>query len=69
MLEELKADKIAIGARRDRTDLKGLSQEGTMNAVIRFIGFTGVEKRPTEDTNKCASWDIDRLDWVGDGMC
>lgn len=66
MLEELKADKVAISARRDRMDLKALFQEGTTKAVLRFIETTGVGKKLTEDTNECDSWDIDRLDWGGE---
>lgn len=63
MLEELKADKVAISARRGRMDLKALFQEDTTKAVLRSIETTGVGKKLTEDTNECDSLDMDRLDW------
>lgn len=67
MLGELKADKITISERRDRTDLETLFGEEAMTAVLQFIETTEVGRKRTEGTDGCDSWDIDRLDYDGDG--
>jgi hypothetical protein len=62
MLRSLSADKLTISSRRDRTDLEVLFMEGTMAALLRFIGSTEVGNKSKDETNRYDLWDVDRLD-------
>jgi hypothetical protein len=66
MLRQLRAEKVFISERRDRTDLKTLFGDDATVEVLRYIDNTEAGKRPAKEENSDDSWDIERLDRSAD---
>jgi len=75
MLQRLSAKNVAITERRDWRDLETLFEQVATIDVLQYIESTEVGKKLPDGTDKCDSWDIERLDrngeecttWDGDG--
>jgi len=62
MPQRLSAKNVKITERRDRRDLEILfEQDATIN-IVQYIESTEVGKKLPDSTDKCDSWDIERLD-------
>jgi hypothetical protein len=66
MLQRLSAKNVAITERRDRRDLETLFEQVATVDVLQYIESTEVGKKLPDGTNKCDSWDIERLDRDGE---
>ena len=66
MLQRLKAKNVTITERRDRRDLETLFEQDATIDVLQYIESTEVGKKLPDGTNKCDSWDIERLDRDGE---
>ena len=66
MLQRLKAKNVTITERRDRRDLETLFEQVATIDVLQYIESTEVGKKLPDGTNKCDSWDIERLDRDGE---
>jgi hypothetical protein len=66
MLQRLSAKNVAITERRDRRDLETLFEQVATIDVLRYIESTEVGKKLLDGTDKCDSWDIERLDRNGE---
>jgi hypothetical protein len=66
MMRSLRAKNITVSELRGRTDLKILLEGNAMVDMLGFLTNTEVGKRPAPETNKCDSWDIERLNRSGD---
>jgi hypothetical protein len=62
MLQRLSAKNVAITERRDRRDSEALFEQVATIDVLQYIESTEVGKKLPDATNKCDSWDIERLD-------
>jgi hypothetical protein len=62
MLQRLRAKNVTITERRDRRDLETLFEQVATIEVLQYIESTEVGKKLPDGTNKCDSWDIERLD-------
>jgi hypothetical protein len=62
MLQRLRAKSVTITERRDRRDLETLFEQIATIDVLQYIESTEVGKKLPDGTNKCDSWDIERLD-------
>ena len=66
MLQILRAKNVTITERRDRRDLETLFKQVATIDVLQYIESTEVGKKLQDGTNKCDSWDIERLDRDGE---
>ena len=66
MLQRLKAKNVTITERRDRRDLETLFEQVATIDVLQYIESTEVGKKLLDGTNKCDSWNIERLDRDGE---
>jgi hypothetical protein len=66
MLQRLRAKNVRITERRDRKDLETMFKQVATIDVLRYIESTKVGKKLLDGTNKCDSWDIERLDRDGE---
>jgi len=55
-----------ITERRDRRDLETLFERVATIDVLQYIESTKVGKKLPDGTDKCDSWDIERLDRDGE---
>jgi ribonuclease HI len=62
MLQRLSARNVKITGRRDRRDLEILFEQDATIDVLQYIESTEVGKKLPDGTDKCDSWDIERLD-------
>jgi hypothetical protein len=62
MLQRLRAKNVTITERRDRRDLETLFEQVATIDVLQYIESTEVGEKLPDGTNKCDSWDIERLD-------
>ena len=62
MLQRLRAKNVTITERRDRRDLETLFKKIATIDVLQYIESAEVGKKLPGGTNKCDSWDIERLD-------
>jgi hypothetical protein len=62
MLRKLNTKRVTISARRDLEDLKTIFDENVTATVLRFVESTEVGTKPTDNSNRGDSWDIERLD-------
>jgi hypothetical protein len=62
MLQRLRAKDVTITERRDRRDLEILFEQVATIDVLQYIKSTEVGKKLPDGTDKCDSWDIERLD-------
>jgi hypothetical protein len=62
MLRQLRAKKVFISERRDRTDVETLFGYDATVEVLRYIDNTEAGKRLAKEGNSDDSWDIERLD-------
>jgi hypothetical protein len=75
MLQRLSAKNITNTEARDRRDFETLFEQVATVDVLQYIESTEVSKKLRDGTDKCDSWDIERLDrngeecttWDGDG--
>ena len=66
LLRGMRAEDIAISARRDQADLESLFRDVATRAVLQFIGNTEVGRPMTKEENRDDHWDIERLDQISD---
>jgi hypothetical protein len=66
MVRSLRAKDITVSELRGRIDLRILFEDNAMVDMLGLLTNTEVGKRPTPETNKCDSWNIERLDRSGD---
>jgi hypothetical protein len=66
LLRGMRAEDIAISARRDRADLESLFRDEATKEVLRFIGNTEVGRPMAKEENRDDYWDIERLDQRSD---
>ena len=66
MLQRLRAKNVTITERRDRIDLETLFEQDATIDVLQYIESTEVGKKRPDGTDKCDSWDIERLDRDGE---
>jgi hypothetical protein len=66
MLQRLRVKSVTITERRDRRDLETLFEQVATIDVLQYIESTEVGKKLPDGTNKCDSWDIERLDRDGE---
>jgi hypothetical protein len=62
MLQKLSAKNVTITGRRDRRDLQTLFEQVATIHVLQYIESTEVGRKLPDGTDKCDSWDIERLD-------
>ena len=66
MMRGMRAEEVAISARRDRADLESLFRDEATKEVLRFIGNTEVGRPMTKEETRDDYWDIERLDQSSD---
>jgi hypothetical protein len=62
MLQRLRVKNVTITERRDWRDLETLFEQVATIDILQYIESTEVRKKLPDGTNKCDSWDIERLD-------
>ena len=62
----LSAKNVAITERRDQRDLETLFKQVATIDVLQYTKIAEVGKKLPDGTDKCDSWDIERLDRHGE---